>query len=269
MPEGTEIGGWRAQLTVAIEAALQQGQRMAEDRMRGQSGLFGAAEANDSESDQSLPFAEPWPQSEVAKREKAAVGFYLSTHPLDNYKQLLEGISLKNIAEFDDLKSGDFVTLAGMISGLQIRTSKKGNRFAMFRFEDRSGGIKAVVLGENFNKLSMMLADDEMFIADGKIEASEGQEPTLMINELKSLDETVATRAKAVEIRVPQANTDEAYFENLYKLLERERGRCSVILTLNAGDTVVKLDAGGFGVAGSRSLQRELEGRGCGVEWVN
>jgi len=269
MPEGTEIGGWRAQLTVAIEAALQQGQRMAEDRMRGQSGLFSVAEANDSESDQALPYAEAWPQSEVAKREKAAVGFYLSTHPLDNYRQLLEGISLKNIAEFDDLKSGDFVTLAGMISGLQIRTSKKGNRFAMFRFEDRSGGIKAVVLGENFNKLSMMLADDEMFIADGKIEASEGQEPTLMINELKSLDETVATRAKAVEIRVLQANIDEAYFESLYKLLERERGRCSVILTLNAGDTVVKLDAGGFGVAGSRSLQRELEGRGLSVEWVN
>ena len=270
MPEGTEmIGGWRAQLHAVIEPALQQGQRLAEDRLRGQSGLFGAEEEADSGSAETLPYAEPWPQTEVARREKAAVGFYLSTHPLDNYSELLAGINLKNIAEFEDLKSGDFVTLAGMISGLQIRTSKKGNRFAMFRFEDRSGGIKAVVLGENFNKLSMLLADDEMFIADGKIEASEGQEPTLMINELNSLDETVATRARVVDITIPSAKVDEGYFESLYNLLERDRGRCNVILTLNAGETKVKLEAAGLGVNGSRALQRDLEGRGCSVEWVH
>ncbi len=268
MPEELEPGAWRAQLHAAIESALQQGQRMAEDRLRGQSGLFGAVESDDADTGEALPYAEPWPQSEVAKREKAAVGFYLSTHPLDNYSDLLAGINLKNIAEFEDLKSGDFVTLAGMISGLQIRTSKKGNRFATFRFEDRSGGIKGVVLGENFNKLSMMLADDEMFIADGKIEAPEGQEPTLMINELKSLDETVATRAKAVNIEIPQDMT-EAYFEDLYSVIARERGRCSVILTIIAGETKVKLETGGLGITGSRSLQRELETRGCDVDWVH
>ena len=166
------------------------------------------------------------------------------------------------------MNSGDMVTLAGMISGLQIRTSKKGNRFAMFRFEDRSSGMKAVVLGENFNKLSPLLADDQMFIADGKIEAPDGQEPTLMINELRSLDETIATRARAISITIP-GQTDEAYFESLYSLLERERGRCGVILSIKAGDTRVKLEAGGLSVTGSRSLQRELEGRGCAVEWVN
>ncbi|CAN5392621.1 DNA polymerase III subunit alpha [soil metagenome] len=269
MPEEVEIGAWRAQLHAAIESALSQGQRAAEDRLRGQSGLFGMVEASDSDQGETLPYAEPWPQTEVAKREKAAIGFYLSTHPLDNYSELLAGINLKNIAEFDDLKSGDFVTIAGMISGLQIRTSKKGNRFAMFRFEDRSGGIKAVVLGENFTKLSMLLADDEMFIADGKIEASEGQEPTFMINELKSLDETVATRARAINITVPGEKAEEAYFEALYSVLERDRGRCNVVLTISAGETRVRLEAAGLGVNGTRALQRELEGRGCGVEWLN
>jgi DNA polymerase-3 subunit alpha len=118
---------------------------MAEDRLRGQSGLFGGGDT--TSTDEVLPYAEPWPQAEVAKREKAAIGFYLSTHPLDNYKDLLAGMRLKAIAEFDDLRSGDVVKIAGMISALQVRTSKRGNRFAQFRFEDRSGGIKGVVLG--------------------------------------------------------------------------------------------------------------------------
>lgn len=267
MTTGEAIGSWRARLHASIEPALQQGQRMAEDRLRGQSGLFGAVEASSDEV-QELPEATPWTQAEQASREKSAIGFYLSTHPLDNYKELLDGINLKNIADIGDMNSGDLVTLAGMISGLQIRTSKKGNRFAMFRFEDRSSGMKAVVLGENFNKLSPLLADDQMFIADGKIEAPDGQEPTLMINELRSLDETVATRARAIDITI-SGQIDEAYFESLYSLLERERGRCGVVLSMKAGDIQVKLESAGLSVTGSRDLQRELEGRGCAVEWLN
>ena len=268
MPDGMEIGAWRAQLHAAIEPALQQGQRLAEDRLRGQSGLFGAVESNAADITETLAYAEPWPQSEVAKREKAAIGFYLSTHPLDNYKNLLAGMRLKSIAEFDDLQSGDVVRLAGMISGLQIRTSKRGNRFAQFRFEDRSGGIKGVVLGDSFNKLSMFLADDGMFIAEGNIEAAEGQEPTLKVNDLKSLDEAETAQARALDITIPDAAANEAYFESLYNLLERDRGRCDVFLTMNAGETQVKLQADGLGVAGSRSLQRELEARGCAVDWL-
>ncbi|CAN5545432.1 DNA polymerase III subunit alpha [soil metagenome] len=268
MPVDTEIGGWRAQLHAAIEAALSQGQRMAEDRLRGQSGLFGVVEDGGTEAAETLPYAEPWPQSEVAKREKAAVGFYLSTHPLDNFKELLAGMRLKSIAEYDDLQSGQVVKIAGMISGLQIRTSKRGNRFGQFRFEDRSGGIKGVVLGDNFNKLSEFLADDGMFIAEGNVEAAEGQEPTLKVSSLQSLEDAESSQARELNITIPAAAPDEAYFESLYSLLERERGRVNVTLTMNAGDTRVKLEAGGLSVAGSRGLQRELENRGCRVEWL-
>ena len=268
MPDETDAGSWRARLHAAIEPALAQGQRLVEDRLRGQNALFGSVEASDSAAEV-MPHAESWPQTELARREKAAIGFYLSTHPLDNYKDLLAEMKLKAIAEFDDLKSGDVVKIAGMITGLQIRTSKRGNRFAQFRFEDRSGGIKGVALGENFNKLSGFLVDDGMFIAEGNIEAAEGQEPTLKINNLKSLDEAEASRARALNITIPGETADGAYFESLYGLLERDRGRCNVFLTMNAGELLVKLEAGGLSVAGSRSLQRELETRGCTIQWIH
>jgi DNA polymerase-3 subunit alpha len=235
--------------------------------MRGQTGLFGGVDTSDSAHAFSMPDAPPWTQSEIAEREKAAIGFYLSTHPLDTYDEVLSGIKLKNIAEFDDLRSGDVVTLAGMVSGLQIRTSKKGNRFAMFRFEDRSGGIKGVVLGENFNNLSPMLRDDEMFIAEGRIEAPEGQEPTLKVTDLKLLSEAEASRACAIEITLPSDGADEAYLESLYGILERDRGRCNVFLTITAGPASVKLHADTLNVVGSTGLQKELEAKGCGVKW--
>ena len=269
MPDGETVGSWRAKLFAAIDPALQQGQRLAEDRLNGQNALFGAAQDNTAGPVEMLPDAAPWSGSEVAKREKAAVGFYLSTHPLDNYTKLLSSLRLKNIAEIEEPRSGETVCIAGMVGALQIRTSKKGNRFATFRLEDRSGGIKCLVIGENFNRLAQFLTDDQMFIADGRIEAAEGQEPTLMVNDLKLLDEAEANRAREVNIRLPESAADQGYLEGLYALLERDRGRCGVSLTISAGDTLVTLQADGLSVAGSRVLQHELESRGCVVDWIH
>jgi DNA polymerase-3 subunit alpha len=242
---------------------------LAEDRLNGQSALFGAVENDDPDTAQQLPLAPAWSQGEIADREKAAVGFYLSTHPLDNYAELLAGLKLRNIAEVEEPRSGENISLAGMIGAMQIRTSKKGNRFATFRLEDRSGGIKCLVIGENFNRLSSLLKDGEMFLADGRIEAAEGQEPTLMINGLRSLDDEVANGARQINIRLPESLTDESYLEGLYSLLERDRGRCGVFLSMSAGETEVRLEAGNLSVAGSRILQRELENRGCTVDWIH
>ena len=269
MPEGTEIGLWRAQNQAAIDSALHQGQRMAEDRMRGQSGLFGAVETVGSNSADELPNAEPWPQSEIAKREKAAIGFYLSTHPLDNFKDLLAGMRLKSIAEYDDLQSGQSVKIAGMVSGLQVRMSKRGNRFAQCRLEDRSGSIKGLLLGESFNKLSSMLADDAMFIADGNIEAAEGQEPTLKINSLQSLDDAETGAARELYLKLPALNgSTDSFLEDLLLLFDRHKGRCRVTLEVYADRAKVVLQSEAVSVEGSRSLQQELESRGCHVQWL-
>lgn len=269
MPEGTESGSWRARLFAGIDAALQQGQRASEDRLRGQSGLFGAPEASDRTSLDELPDAKPWTQAEVAAREKAAVGFYLSAHPLDNYQQLLADIRMKAIAELEDLQSGQNVTIAGMISMSQTRVSKKGNRYCTFRLEDRSGGIKCVVMGEALSKLSELLRDDELVIADGRAEAPEGQEPTLRVDNLRSLIDAEAERARTLVIDIPADYHTERQFEELYRLLERDRGRCEVYLTMNAGGTRVRLQAEGLTIYPSRMLQRDLEAQGLTVSWSN
>ncbi|MBK8467121.1 MAG: DNA polymerase III subunit alpha [Chloracidobacterium sp.] len=269
MAEGIELGAWRAQNHAAIDAALQQGQRAAENRMRGQSGLFGAVES-ENDAAETLPQTVAWPQSEVARREKAAIGFYLSTHPLDNFKDLLAGMRLKSIAEYDDLLSGQSLKIAGMVSGLQVRTSKRGNRFAQCRIEDRSSSIKGLLLGESFNKLSSILADDGLFIAEGNIEAAEGQEPTLKINSLQSLEDAEAGRARELRIKCPALNgSTETFLENLLVLFDRYKGGCRVILEINADRANVTLQSEGVMVEGSRALQRELESRGCVVDWVN
>jgi DNA polymerase-3 subunit alpha len=267
MPVGKTAGEWRAQLHSAIEPALARGQRASEDRMRGQSGLFGLADSNDAAFDQ-LPETTPWSPAEVAVREKTAVGFYLSTHPLDDYQSMLAAARLKNLADYGELAAGQTIRLAGMISMCQIRVSKRGNRFCTFRLEDRSGGIKGVVMGNVLPELTHFLRDDELVIAEGTVEAAEGQEPTLRVSDLKSLDEVLAARSRELHIAVPELNGDaEEFLVNLFYLLERDRGNCSVFLIVPAGETRVTLQSEGLAIAPSRQLQKELEERGCVVSW--
>ena len=267
MPENTSTGAWRSRLTAAIDQALSRGQRASEDRLRGQSALFSGPDPQ--AVSESLPEAAPWTHAEIASREKGAVGFYLSAHPLDNYREMLTRINIKNIAEFEELRSGDSVKLAGMISGLQVRTSKRGNRFAQFRFEDRSGGIKGVLLGESFTKHVPLLADGAMFVAEGAIEAAEGQEPTLKVTEMRPIDEVRVSKARILNLAIPPDLASEQYLESLYHLLERDRGQCAVRLAMTAGETSVELGADGLNIAGSIPLERELEAHGVNVEWVN
>ncbi len=267
MPAGEDIASWRARNFAAVEKALVQGQRMAEDRLRGQSGLFGAAAETDTVTDD-LPEATPWDRGELGSREKAAVGFYLSTHPIDSYQSLLAD-RFKPIAETGNLQPGEKIRLAGMLSMCQIRVSKRGSRFCTFRLEDRSGGIKGIVFGRDLPELLPMLKDDELIIAEGSIEAAEGQEPTLRVDSVSSLADEAVKGAREVRITVPRLNGDStAFFESLHILLERDRGQCGVVLDVPAGDTRVQLRAASPAIAGSRELQRQLEERGCSVEWL-
>jgi len=268
-PDGLNIGAWRARNHAAIDLALQQGQRVAEDKMRGQSGLFAVGESV-SLIDEDLPVVASWLQSEVASREKAAVGFYLSTHPLDDHKDLLDTMRLKNIAEYNDAQSGQNIKIAGMIGSLQIRTSKRGNRFAQCRIEDRSGSIKGLLIGENFNKLISSIGDGELFIVGGSVEAAEGQEPTLRISGLESLREAETRNARELHITVPRMNgSTEAFLEELLLLFDRNKGGCRVFFQLRTGDVDVTLGSDGVLVQGSCSLQDDLEARGCLITWIH
>jgi DNA polymerase III subunit alpha len=268
-PESLPANLWRPRLFAAIDSALQFGQRAADDRQRGQSGLFGEADGNDAaEIDELLPVVEAWTTGETAKREKDALGLYISAHPLDNFAPILTAAKIKNFGDLGELNSGDIVRVAGMISGLQIRTSKRGNRFATFRLEDRSGGLKGVAVGENLAKYITYLKDDELVISEGKIEAGDGQDPTLMINDVKGLEDALAAQARSVRITLPADIRTPEDIEKLFAIVDRHsNGRCGMVIDMVAGGVAVRLESKTMLIEPGRAVQRELESRGCIVEW--
>lgn len=268
MPDGTEVNEWRSRLHGGSNEILQHGQRSWEDRSRGQSGLFGVASGEHDLDLGSLPLKERWSQVETSKHEKAAVGFYLSVHPLDAYDDLLNEFGIRKIADDEELQAGDVVKLAGLVSGMQVRYSKKGNRFATLRLEDQSGGLKCVAWGEAFGKFGDILCDDQIILVEGRIEGTEGQEETLIVNDARLLADVRPQRAKEVAIQLPSSNVSEGFLEGLFELLSGEKGDCVVSLNIVAGDVSATLQTPNLRINGSERLANELERQGCAVNWI-
>jgi DNA polymerase-3 subunit alpha len=267
-PDDIEIAAWRSRLHFGVTDILQFGQRSWDDKTRGQSALFGGAESGETMDLGSLPIGKTWTQAEMSSHEKAAVGFYLSVHPLDVYDQMLGRLNIRKLADYEELVSGQSVSLAGLVSGMQVRYSKKGNRFGMFRLEDQSGGIKCIAWGETFGKISALLKDDELIIAEGRIESSDGQEETLIISDIKLLADAEPMRAREAAIRLPATSFDEAFYEQVFTILSANRGECAVSLRIRAGSVEAEIEAAHIRIKGSSKLQDELQNLGCGVEWI-
>jgi DNA polymerase-3 subunit alpha len=267
IPDSMSAGQWRANLFAGIDMALSISQKAWSDRERGQSALFGD-DSGAEVIDESLPNVRPWTQTEISTQEKAAIGFYLSVHPLDNYKEILAGLRIQNIADHETLKPGDQVTIAGIVSAFQVRQSKKGNRFCMFRLEDQSTGVKCLAWSEAYGKFSQILKNDELLIVDGRVESAEGQDITIILSDARSLVEAKSRNARSVSIGLPSNRISDEYLHDLLSLLNGASGKCDVYFDLAADDVKVRLHSKPIRVEGSGRLETELLNRGCEVNWV-
>lgn len=263
------LNEWRAKLFAAVDHALSHAQKYWNDQKRGQSGLFGnEAGSALSNSDNYLPEVEAWTPQKLSQAEKAAVGFYLSSHPLNDYGKILSSLKIKNVADFEEIKPGDRITLAGIVSALQVRHSKKGNRFCIFKLEDQSSGVKCLAWSEAYTRFSDVLKEDALLIVTGKVESTEGQEITLIADEIQNLDEAIPSKAQKVSIELSRKNLDQQYLEEVFALLSRHQGKCDVYLNLKINDTIsIDLLSQPLRISGNKAIEKKLQDNGCRVNW--
>ena len=267
-PSEISINQWRANLFAGIESALSFGQKIWQDKIRGQNDLFGDSENAQDDFAGHLPDVPAWTQTELSKQEKAAVGFYLSTHPLDIYKEILADLNIQNLGDYEELKNGDRIALAGIVSGFQVRHSKKGNQFCIFRLEDQSTGIKCLAWSDNYSKFRDLLKDEQLIIVEGRIESSEGQDFTMILDDVKKLADAITLKSKNVCITFPD-KADEAVFENVFSIISSNKGSCEVFLDFCLDEKVsLRLYSKPLRIQGTTAIAEKLQQIGCKVEWV-
>ncbi len=257
---------WRGGLYNSIDAALSRAQRAKRERVQGQNALFGALAEEVDFSRELPPTAKGWTPSELLAAEKAALGFYITGHPLDSYLDILPNLKACKSSELPALNTGTRVTSVGIIGELQLRTTKKGDKFALLRLEDEAGGTKCVLWPEVYRKHSAMLQNDLAAVIMGRLELSEDNPPTIIVDQVQSLD--VASRNNEfLVLHTPQQDDFAALCESILSLLSANPGDCDVAVeTLTNDGMIVRIKANNaLRVKRSAELEEALKKLGCSV----
>jgi DNA polymerase-3 subunit alpha len=131
-----------------------------------QGGLFDFGDSHAASTHEpSLVAAEPFGVRERLSFEKAALGFYYSGHLFEQYEAEVRSIAKRRIADLVDAREP--VLLAGVVSDLRLVNSQRG-RVAIFKLDDMSDRIEAVVNEELLETTRDLLREDELLVVQGR-----------------------------------------------------------------------------------------------------
>jgi len=163
-----QVGGHRAQQVAALDHALHEAQVRQAEREAGQGSLFGdPAAPTASPLAPVLPDVDPWSESDRLAKEKEVIGFFISGHPLERFREEAEIFSSRTTATIGQW-SEHKVSVAAVITAVKRRISKKtGAEYARVTLEDFHGTAEAIVFPETWNKLSRVIVPDAALLLVG------------------------------------------------------------------------------------------------------
>jgi DNA polymerase-3 subunit alpha len=259
------LQGSRSQLYAAVESAIEHGQRVWKDRLSGQVGLF-ASMTEEAAAEPALPQLPEWTSREMLAGEKEMLGFYVTGHPLDYYRDKVGELATRDSSNLEGLGRGEEVTLCGMITAIQRKRNKEGKPWAAVQLEDWQGTIDAMVFASTYDQIVKDLKEDSAVMVKGMALPEDNGPPKISIKDIVPLDLARIDLPRLISIRVllgHNGDTDTA--EALTRLFERKPGDALVRLRLEKPhDFSVILDVEAR-VRPDREFCAEVE-RICGPE---
>ena len=257
----------RRALFTVHEAAIDSVVGLKRKQAEGQFDLFadtedGGAEAM-GDAQVNVPDIEEWDKKTKLNFEREMLGLYVSDHPLSGMQAVLAGLREMSIAHLIDraktMGDGQQVTLAGLITGVDRRVSKKGNPWAIVTIEDMESSIQCMFFGKVYETAAAELAIDQVVQIRGQVEvrdetvsmrATEMQVPTL-----EAADE------RPLMLTLPQVALGRDNVQRLAQVLNAHPGYCEVKLAVvdEQGNAQVLTFGDRFRVKRDTSLFAEIK----------
>jgi DNA polymerase III subunit alpha len=264
--------GNRAQLMAVLDKAMERAQKTQRDAALGQHGLFGVFQQDENVNGNAdkLPNVPEWDEHQRLASEKEVLGFFITGHPLEKYKEKLEDFRALTAEAIGSMTSGtgrDEIHAAGMISGVRVMKSRKGDLYAQALLEDMTGTVEAIVFPEAYRRLQAILKQEIPMLVRCSVRVEEGSNPKIAISQLTPLEEAQPKLPRSIRIKVPLETATTATVDALHSIFRERRGEAKVLFDVErGGDFMVVMEADGYNVCPDRSFiarVEELCGRGA------
>jgi DNA polymerase-3 subunit alpha len=226
------FGGTRAGLFAQIDRALTRGQHAAQDRARGQSSLFGVLAEPAAPAENGFAQLPEWPLVQRLTDEKALLGFYVTGHPLDPHRGLLERYGLATTATLATLPNRAVTRLGGLVAAVQQGFSKKsGKPYALVTLEDLAGSVQLLCMNEAYDKHRDLLTPGRALFVIGEVNLGEDK-PKLFPQEIWPLEDAPRKLTEKVYLRLGAEQAGAGRLAAVRELAAAHPGRVPLFLCL-------------------------------------
>lgn len=188
------FGNKRSQLMAIMDQAVDQGSVYQKDFASGQLGLFGEENGFEDVEQIKLPDLPEIPRRTILQNEKELIGFYVTGHPLDEYKEVLSKfMPLYQFQGEAAVADGARVKVAGIITGCVIKNTKRGELMALLTIEDFTGRFPVIVFPKTYQSAIKLIHEDAIVSIEGRFSVDE-RESKITALSLRELN------AKATEV---------------------------------------------------------------------
>ena len=224
------LGANRSQLLAALPEALGDAQSIRNERASGQLNLFGGEETPETIVYPDLPDMDP---KEKIEWERKLLGFYVSGHPLDSYKEQLKACTpLYHLTAEGNQYDGRMVTIGGTISRIKGTMTKKGQPMGYVMIEDYDGEVETVVFPSVWETVRPILAEDAAVAIRGRVQANE-RDVRVLAEEIIPLDKLRASApspAGVLHLYIDAAHDSNEVSQRLAGLFQKHHGKTPVIM---------------------------------------
>ncbi len=226
----------RNQLLESLDDIVSYGARKQQEDSMNQISLFGGAKPGSQNSQEpKLREVEPWSNMEKLKREREYIGFFLSGHPLDRFRDDAKVFTTNNLGSdsLQTCKERDIVSVVGIVTTVKLARDKKGRPFSFFSMEDEHGAIEAIAFSDAFDKHMNLIQPDTLVWVEAQID-SKGGMPKLIV---KNMDRIENLREKLqgkirVRIQIDTGKVSDTDIKTASELLDQNKGQSPVGLNI-------------------------------------
>ena len=204
-----------------------------EEARRGQMALFHRPD-QETPSERSSATSSEWDYSTKLAKEKEALGFYLSGHPLAEFRSFLGKVAPGGAARLRDLPGESRCILGGIIEEVRVITSRKSEPLHFLRIEDYAGSMEVIVFADVYARFARYLFKGGLVLVSGRI-ARELDEVRMVAEEIMFLEEAVQKLATSVRLHLSVEGFSRESLSFLQKLLQSQPGSCPIYLHFNIG----------------------------------
>jgi DNA polymerase III subunit alpha len=217
--------------TAFIEKLIKYGNAYQKDQESTTSSLFGGS-ASVQIATPPIPKCEPWKKLEQLNREKEVVGFYISAHPLDQYKG---AIAYHKVCFLDQLERFDRqeVKVASIVTAKSQRQTKNGANFTVVMLEDYKSSFELALFNQDNETFSESFNVGELVLVTGKVQKSyRGDKFELKVNKVEDLTRYKEMFCKGLKINVDVQRLNQDFIRTLQDLCLQYTGKQRLQITL-------------------------------------